>query len=108
MIVIGETIIGLGLALVNIPTINLLVLSIERSEMGTATAMNSVFRFLGSALGAPVAGVLITESTSLAGFQSSFYLPIITLIMIGVIATYTDEILGKNKKIQKLEEQVSV
>ncbi len=106
--IIGEAIIGAGLAIVNIPTINLLVLSIEQRDMGLATSLNSVFRFSGSALGAPIAGLLIATYASRMSFVYGFYLGIICMIFVLVVAFFSDEILGKNKKMQKLEAQVSV
>ena len=106
--IVGEAIIGAGLALVNIPTVNLLVLSIAQRDMGLATSLNSVFRFTGSALGAPVAGLLIATYESRVAFQDAFYLGIVSMIFVIIIASQADEILGKNKKITKLEEEVSI
>lgn len=106
--IMGVAIIGSGLAMVNIPTINLLVLSIEQRDMGLATSMNSVFRFLGSALGAPIAGLLIATYESRTAFNIGFYLGIATLLATIIVSLYADEILGKNKKIQKIEEEVSI
>ncbi|MCL5782901.1 MAG: hypothetical protein M1476_03210, partial [Candidatus Thermoplasmatota archaeon] len=41
-----------------------IVLTVNPRDMGIATAMNSTFRFLGSSIGAPVAGsILATYST---------------------------------------------
>lgn len=106
--IIGEAIIGAGLAIVNIPTINLLVLSIEQRDMGLATSLNSVFRFSGSALGAPVAGLLIATYESSISFVYGFYLGIICMVLVLIVAFFSDEILGRNKKIQKLEQEVSI
>ena len=106
--IIGEAVIGMGIAMINIPTINLLVLSIEQRDMGIATSMNSVFRFVGSALGAPIAGLLIAEFQSKVAFAYSFYIGIITLVLAIALSLFVDEILGKNKKITKIEEEVSI
>jgi len=106
--IIGETIVGLAVALVNIPTINLLVLSIEQKEMGLATSLNSVFRFLGSALGAPLAGVFIAASFSKTSFQYPFFIAIIALIVAAIVSLYADEILGRNKKVARVEQEVSI
>ncbi|MDE1861081.1 MAG: MFS transporter [Candidatus Micrarchaeota archaeon] len=103
--VIGEAIIGFGVAFINVPTVNLLVLSIDRREMGIATALNSVFRFMGSAIGAPLAGIFIVEFASKAAFQYSFYFAAVLIFFVIVISLRTDEILGHKKK---LEEEVSV
>ena len=108
MEIVGEIVGGLGVALVTIPTINLLVLSIESREMGIATSMNSVFRFLGSALGAPVAGLLIATYASRIAFTYSFYLAMACMVAVLVVSMYSEEILGKSKRIEKVEEQVSI
>ncbi len=106
--ILGEAIIGAGVALINVPTINLLVLSIDKRDTGLATSMNSVFRFLGSALGAPIAGLLIAQYHSFTAFQYSFYLGIITLTIAAIISTYADEIFGKNRKVTQVEREVSI
>ncbi len=106
--IIGEAIGGLGVAIVTIPTINLLVLSIDNKEMGIATSMNSVFRFLGSALGAPVAGLLIATYESRVAFQYSFYLAMISMAAVLVVSLFADEILGRNKRLERIEEEVSI
>ena len=108
MEMLSELIGGLGTALVAIPTINLLVLSIQGEEMGIATSMNSVFRFLGSSLGAPFAGLLIATYESRVAFQYSFYLAIVCMAAVLVASLFADEILGHGKRIEDLEGQVSI
>jgi predicted MFS family arabinose efflux permease len=49
---------GLGILLV--ASQNLLVLSVKKREMGVTTSLNTVFRNIGSSLGAPIAGSLMT------------------------------------------------
>lgn len=107
-VVAGIAVVGLGVALVAMPTVNLLVLSIDRKDMGLATSMNSVFRFLGSALGAPVAGLLIAVVASSAAFVYSFYIAIACLVATIAISFYADEIFGKNRKVTKIEKEVSI
>ena len=59
-----EFITGAGFSLLNGTIINFIVLTVNPRDMGIATAMNSTFRFLGSSIGAPVAGsILATYST---------------------------------------------
>ena len=59
-----EFITGSGFSLLNGTIINFIVLTVNPRDMGIATAMNSTFRFLGSSIGAPVAGsILATYST---------------------------------------------
>ena len=108
MEMLSELIGGLGTTLVAIPTINLLVLSIKGEEMGIATSMNSVFRFLGSSLGAPFAGLLIATYESRVAFQYSFYLAIVCMAAVLVASLFADEILGHGKRIEELEGQVSI
>ena len=108
MEMLSEFIGGLGTALVAVPTINLLVLSIKGEEMGIATSMNSVFRFLGSSLGAPFAGLLIATYESRVAFQYSFYLAIVCMIAVLVASLFADEILGHGRRIEELEGQVSI
>ncbi|MCI4366339.1 MAG: MFS transporter [Thermoplasmata archaeon] len=56
----AEILIGAGLAFLNASVVNFLVLSVEPREMGLATSMNSVFRYLGSSIGAPIGGSILT------------------------------------------------
>lgn len=55
-----EFLIGAGLSLLNGTLINFVVLTVNPRDMGLATAMNGTFRFLGSSIGAPVAGSILT------------------------------------------------
>lgn len=61
-----EFITGAGLSLLNGSMINFVVLTVHPKDMGLATAMNGTFRSLGSSIGAPVAGSLL--STFIASF----------------------------------------
>jgi MFS family permease len=58
------TLSAVGFALIMTAVQNLLVLTVDPREMGLATSMNTVFRLLGSALGAPIAGSLMTTFTT--------------------------------------------
>ncbi|WP_393971832.1 MFS transporter [Oxyplasma meridianum] len=60
MTLVFEFMIGSGMSVMNASLINLLVLSVEPQNMGLATSMNSTFRYLGSSIGAPVAGALLS------------------------------------------------
>lgn len=59
-VLIYEFFIGAGLSLLNGTLINFVVLTVNPRDMGLATAMNGTFRFLGSSIGAPVAGSILT------------------------------------------------
>ncbi len=60
---IDEVVIGAGMAIMNASVINLLVLSVEPKYMGLAVSMNSTFRYIGSSIGAPVAGSILSLYT---------------------------------------------
>src|SRR5579885_1510045 len=123
----GMIIFSVGLGSMMVSTINLLVLTVDPREMGLATSMNTVFRTLGSSLGAPIAGSLISTYSAyyMAGifngkpfffsapsniaFQLSFYIAAILFLISGFIVLAADEVLGSTavnnnnaKKIQSL------
>ncbi len=64
-----EFIVGGGFSLLNATLINFVVLTVRARDMGLATSMNSTFRFLGSSIGAPIAGSLSTI------YSTSYLLP---------------------------------
>jgi MFS family permease len=64
-----EFVIGAGIGIVNAGMINLLVLTVDPRDMGLATSMSSVFRNVGSSLGAPLSGSLLTT------FVTSIFIP---------------------------------
>ncbi|MDE1869914.1 MAG: MFS transporter, partial [Candidatus Micrarchaeota archaeon] len=101
-LVIGAALVGAGLSALNIPNVNTLILSIERRQAGLATSMNAVFRFLGSALGAPVAGVLIAEFGSSVAFQYSYFFAIAMFILVIILSTFSTEVLGP-KAVKKVD-----
>ncbi|MEM0287022.1 MAG: MFS transporter [Nitrososphaerota archaeon] len=113
---IGMIVFSLGLGSMMVSTINLLVLTVDPKEMGLATSMNTVFRTLGSSLGAPIAGSLISTFTSYTmlgefdgkpiffstpsniAFQYSFYIAALLFIVAGFIVLAADEVLGSQKR----------
>lgn len=62
-ILIYEFITGAGFSILNGSVINFLVLTVEPKDMGIATSLNGTFRTLGSSIGAPVAGSLMSTFT---------------------------------------------
>jgi len=103
--------IGSGLAVVNASVINLLVLTVEPRDMGLATSMNAVFRNVGSAVGAPLAGSLMSTFTvttvvgSLPDSTAFDYAYLIAAAVMGVAAVVTlfaREVLGKRAEVQGL------
>ncbi|AAT42747.1 MFS transporter [Picrophilus oshimae] len=63
MTLLDEFVIGSGMSIMNSSVINLLVLSVNPRDMGLATSMNSTFRYIGSSIGAPVAGSVLSLYT---------------------------------------------
>ncbi len=105
---------GAGLAVLNASVINLLVLTVEPREMGLATSMNATFRNMGSSLGAPLAGSIMSAySTQMVypltppapplvvpfpdstAFLYIFIIAAVTMLMAGVVAIFAKEILGR-------------
>ncbi|MDE1855861.1 MAG: MFS transporter [Candidatus Micrarchaeota archaeon] len=95
-LIAAAAIVGMGLSSLNIPNTNSLLLSIDRTKSGLATSMNAVFRFLGSALGAPIAGVFIAIFGSALSFQFSFYFAVVTFVLVAIISVFAEEVLGPN------------
>ena len=106
---------GLGIMLV--ATQNLLVLSVARSEMGLATSLNIVFRNVGSSLGAPVAGSLLSTFVvtyvvgtthvtlpSSAAFEYSYYIAVVGFAISFVLALFAQEVMGKRANKQAVAE----
>lgn len=109
---------GAGLAITLASTINLLVLTVDPREMGLATSMNTVFRNLGSSLGAPIAGSLLSTFTiavavgskggqtiyatlpSTEAFQYAFYIAAVALVVVSLVVIFSREVLGKGSKVQ--------
>ncbi|MEM4071242.1 MAG: hypothetical protein QXO58_04340, partial [Thermoplasmata archaeon] len=54
------TLVGVGLSFIFVGVINILLVSTPRSESGTSTGMNVVFRNIGSAIAPAVSGVFET------------------------------------------------
>ncbi len=71
MTIIYEFIIGSGMSIMNASIINLLVLSVNPKDMGLATSMNSTFRYIGSSIGAPVAGTILSLYTVAFAIRTS-------------------------------------
>ncbi len=96
----GAAVIGAGLSALNVGVINLLIFSIHRRVMGIGTATNSVFRIFGSSVGAPIAGLFITELGDKVAFVYSFGFALVAYVLILVIALFAHEVLGKNPKFK--------
>ncbi len=109
---------GLGMLLV--ASQNLLVLSVRRREMGLTTSLNTVFRNIGSSLGAPVAGSLMStfaitaviggQTVSLptaAAFQYAYYIAVAGFAVTLVVSLFAQEVMGKRANKLVLEQSMS-
>ena len=106
---------GLGILLV--ASQNLLVLSVKKREMGLTTSLNTVFRNIGSSLGAPIAGSLMTtfaltyviggQTRSLptaTAFHYSYYIAILGFAVSFVVSLFAQEVMGKRANKSVLEQ----
>jgi hypothetical protein len=105
---------GLGVLLV--ASQNLLVLSVKKREMGLTTSLNTVFRTIGSSLGAPVAGSLMTSfvlTYVIAGhtvslptetaFHYAYYIAIAGFAISLLVSLFAQEVMGKRTNKLALE-----
>lgn len=104
-------VIGAGLAVMNSSVINLLVLTVEPRDMGLATALNAVFRNVGSSVGAPLAGSLMATYTVVAygrswpsatAFQDAYLIAAVASLLAGILAVFAREILGRHAVREEL------
>ncbi|HYB79682.1 MAG TPA: MFS transporter [Thermoplasmata archaeon] len=104
---IYEFVVGAGLALLNASVINLLILTVDPRDMGQATAMNNVFRNVGSSVGSPIAGSLLATyvTTFTLGpiqigvpahlaFQMAFWMAAALILVGGLSILWGHEVLG--------------
>ena len=112
---------GGGLSLMNASLINLIILTVNPRDMGLATAMNGTFRNVGSSIGAPIAGSIMSTITAvyLVGSYNNvpvyaplpspsayFIIFIISAAAFGLAAILTltaEAVLGTGKKARKLK-----
>ncbi len=109
-LLIVEFFIGAGIGMVNAGMINLLVLTVDPRDMGLATSLMSVFRNIGSAVGAPLSGSLLTTLTltvvlpglgakvgpSFVAFQWSFAIAAVCFAFAGGFVILGREVLGRH------------
>jgi predicted MFS family arabinose efflux permease len=117
-------VVGMGLAMVIASAINLLVLTVDPRDIGLASSMNTVFRNLGNAVGAPITGSILSTFTvsvlagskngapvyisvpSNAAFHYAFYLAAVSFVAIALILLFADEVLGKKASVKPKYSQV--
>jgi predicted MFS family arabinose efflux permease len=99
---------AVGMGMLTVPSQNLPVLSVRKAELGIAASMNSVFRYVGSSLGAAVAGTILSSfevaypvtaftfvAPTRAAFQYCFYSATVALAVVGVMAILAQEVAGR-------------
>jgi MFS family permease len=103
-IVIGTVILFAGIGGVFVAAINVLIMYVPPSKTGAETALNTVFRFIGGAVGTAIAGSLLTlyeapitvalpagPTVILAPTNQAFaYIAVVALILslVGVVTAY--------------------
>jgi MFS family permease len=115
-IVVYLVIASAGLSMLLVPSQNLLVLSVQRRQMGLATSLSTVFRNIGSSLGAPIAGSLLStfvtsyvldgQTFSLptnTAFQYAYYIAVIGFAIALVVSFFGQEVIGKKANKQVVE-----
>jgi MFS family permease len=101
--------VGSGMLTVSIQ--NLLVLSVEKGKMALGTSLNTAFRYCGQTLGAPLAGVLLSTFVASyivsgnllvlpirAAFQYCFYTSAAGFTIVGLVAIFAREVIGKHRQ----------
>jgi MFS family permease len=118
MTLADEAIIGSGMAIMNASIINLLVLSVEARDMGLATSMNSTFRYIGSSIGAPIAGTVLSLYTVVdvvhsatgnvifsfpdaTAFHYAFIIGGLTFVIAAFVVLFSREVLGRRMETVK-------
>jgi MFS family permease len=105
-----EFFMGAGIAIMNASVINLLVLTVAPRDMGLATSMNSVFRNVGSSVGAPLSGSLLAsfvyavvpgvgEIPATLAFQWSFAIAAVTFLAAALAVYFAHEVLGRRLRV---------
>jgi MFS family permease len=106
---------SIGMAMLMASIQNLLVLSVRPHEMGLATAMNTVFRNVGSSLGAPIAGSILSTFTVLIflgptvgrlafpthlAYTYTYYVAAFSFLLAFIAGLFAREVIGKKAKAE--------
>jgi MFS family permease len=110
---------SVGMAMLMASAQNLLVLSVKPQEMGLQTAMNTVFRNVGSSLGAPIAGSILSTFTVLVtvgpttlllptetAFKYIYYVAAVAFLLAFVAALFAHEVIGKKAKAELISTSI--
>jgi len=100
---------AVGAGLIGVSRQSLLVLSLNKAEMGLGTSLNSSFFYIGQSIGAPLSGAILTtyvaprivggQAVTLptsAAFEYCFYLAVLVYILLGVLAIFAREVIGRH------------
>jgi MFS family permease len=105
-LLVVEFFVGAGIGVLNAGMINLLVLTVDPRDMGLATSMSAVFRNIGSSVGAPLSGSLLTTFTVVflgfvfpahLAFEWSFAIAAVAFACAGGFAFFGREVLGRSR-----------
>ncbi len=121
-ILLLEFFVGGGISLMNASLINLIVLTVNPKDMGLATAMNGTFRNVGSSIGAPVAGSIMSTITAVylvgtyhnipiyeplpspTAYFTVFIISAVAFALAAILTLTANEVLGTGKKVRKVKE----
>ena len=104
-LLVVEFFIGAGIGILNSGMINLLVLTVDPRDMGLATSMSAVFRNVGSSVGAPLSGSLLSTFTIVflgfvfpahIAFAWSFGIAAVAFASAGGFVFFGREVLGRS------------
>ena len=108
---------SVGISFIMVAMQNLLVLSVNPSEMGLATSMNTVFRNVGQSIGAPIAGSILSTFTftltfggvahafpTNAAFQYTYYVAAIAFVFALVASIFAKEVIGRKSRSESVAE----
>lgn len=103
---------SIGTGMIYIATNNILILSVRKSESAISTSMNTVLAMVGSSLGAPIFGTLLSSFTknyllngstitgpSPVAFQFAFFFTALGLVSVSLLSLMAREVLGKNGEV---------
>lgn len=120
-LLVVEFFIGAGIGIVNAGMINLLVLTVDPRDMGLATSMSAVFRNVGSSLGAPLSGSILTtfvlagivipeygSPPSFLAFQVSFAIAAGAFLFAGGFVALGREVLGRRAEVPAEESRAAI
>ncbi|MFZ0699370.1 MAG: MFS transporter [Thermoplasmata archaeon] len=111
----SEFVASAGLAIVIASIINLMVLTVEPKDLSLATALNTVFRLIGSSVGAPIAGTIMTtfaitvsapsgalSAPSPLAYEIIFSIAAASFVVIAFVTFFSREMLGRRPHVSHI------